>query len=377
MLEIIKKTCQSQGAITLDEYINLCLYHSEFGYYRTKNPFGMGGDFITSPQLTSLFSEVIAMFFMAQYQRMTGAQEPKNPFVLLELGSGNGFFIRDFLRTASKFPEIFKNITVFSVEISETLREEQRNLTLAEFENAVDITWANNVSDAIAEIKESFHSHQPFIALFANEFFDAFAPKQFTLHNQNILETVVTLEQDNLTLAKQDANTYKSLLQSFLPTHTSETTKNDIVIELSPAAIATLNEVLSFLKNELSCGLIIDYGFTKNPFMPTVQAVQNHTSVNILHDPGNSDITFLIDFSILKAIAKQHDFTCYEPIEQGAFLKAIGINERLEQALTNEKFSQEKKDLIKIAVERLTATEKMGSLFKALIIEKTQPTNTE
>jgi SAM-dependent MidA family methyltransferase len=360
MKEIINQMIQAQGSVSLSEYMNLSLHHPKHGYYATKNPFGMGGDFVTAPQLTTLFGEIIGLFFAAQWQRLS----KNSPITFVELGSGNGFFIRDMLNATAKVDGFHENLRIILVEKSPKLAKEQKDL-LKPFMERVEITWAEDFALAVDDI----NPNNP-LFVFANEFFDAFPIRQFAKEDSRWHEIQVALDGDSYRLAKSKTD-YTMQLSPFINILGYDT--NNIpeysVLEISFEAINIYSQLCDLIAKIGGLALIIDYGFIKNSFQPTLQALQNHTPVNIFHEPGKCDLTYLIDFGAYYNIANRFSsLQAYTPITQSNFLKSIGFQVKVEQALKNET-NEAKKELIKLATARLTDADKMGDLFKVLLIE--------
>ena len=151
---------KKDSLFTLDKFIEESLYNKKYGYYMKKNPFGENGDFITAPNISILFSEMIAVWIISFWEKLDC---PKK-FNLIELGAGNGEMMRVLVNTFNKFPRFKNSCKINILEKSELLKKTQKN-------NIKDtkIKWLNNLSEL---------NNCPCIFI-ANEFFDALPIKQF------------------------------------------------------------------------------------------------------------------------------------------------------------------------------------------------------
>ena len=161
--------------ISLDKFITKALYEKNTGYYMSKNPFGKKGDFITSPNISIFFSEIIAIWIISFWKNL---KEPKK-FNIIELGAGNGEMINIISRTFEKFPILNNVCKIYILEKSPYLIKIQKQKL--KYKN---IFWIKNLN----KIKDG-----PNIFL-ANEFFDALPIKQFLKKNKLWLERKVIFE---------------------------------------------------------------------------------------------------------------------------------------------------------------------------------------
>lgn len=365
MLEnFIKNLIKERGYISVSNFINLALYHPEQGYYQKKNPFGMGGDFVTSPQISSLFNEIISLFFIYQFKKN---YKPGMKVYFVELGAGNGFFIKDFLTIVKKVPTFFSNLEVTLVEISNNLQDEQRKM-VADFTDDVKITWQEDALTALSKIPNSEHS---LVFVFSNEFFDAFPINQYIKHEGKWHEVCVILSEDEkkfeFGFTKFD---YTKAIKQHLEIMgiDEETTKDGEILEVSNDVIEIFSEVARKIKRNKGCMLTIDYGFLKTEFISTLQSLKAHKKNEVLENAGEADITYLVNFELLFHIAQNEGLTAFPPITQKEFLISIGILEKMKLSLEREK-DEAKKLLIEQSTERLISESQMGSLFKVFICE--------
>ena len=331
--------------LPLDKFIEFALYDKEFGYYMKKNPFGKEGDFITAPNITKLFSEIIAIWVITFWKSLGS---PKR-FNLLELGAGNGEMMKVIISTLKNFPEFFDNCIFLIHEKSDLLtKQQQQNL------QSENVTWIRDIKNI-----NSF----PTIFL-ANEFFDALPIKQFFKKKGGWVERFVDLKEINKAKFEEQLVDINQIEQSLK----FAISKNQEIIEYSPIAFNYLDNICEIIKRNDGGILIIDYGYLNPKMHETLQAVNNHKYSNVLKDIGNSDITYNINFNLFeKFIERFHDLSAMV-INQKKFLTSMGILQRAEIICKNIPFSK-KTDLF-YRVRRLIDEKQMGELFKVMLIKK-------
>ena len=269
-------------SLPLDKFIEFALYDKDTGYYMKKNPFGTEGDFITAPNITRLFSEIIAIWVVTFWKSIGS---PKK-FNLLELGAGNGEMMKVIWATLKNFPECFNSSSFLIHEKSDFLINNQKeNLKLEK------ISW-------IKDIKQ-VNSH-PTIFL-ANEFFDALPIKQFFKKKEDWIERFVNLKEENKAEFKEQLTDIKKIEQQL----NFEISKNQNIIEYSPDTFKYLKNICSIVNKNDGGILIIDYGYLSSKMHETLQAVNNHKHSNVLEDIGDSDITYNINFNLFDKFIEQ------------------------------------------------------------------------
>jgi cyclopropane-fatty-acyl-phospholipid synthase len=349
-MNLISKYFSESKKIPIDKFISNALYNKDCGYYSKKNPFGKNGDFITSPGISSLFSELVAIWVISLWEQMG---KPKN-FNIVELGPGNGEMCKTLIRVFKKFPIFFDSISIFLYEKSKTLENLQKNNL-----NNQKIKWVKNFN----KIEKG-----PVIFL-GNEFFDAIPIKQFKKINNILYEQYVGLENNSkikVFLKKADLKTINELKKYDL-------LKHHTFIEYPKQGLAELDQIVSKI-NKLNGGLLlIDYGFLEQESKNTLQSVKNHKSNMIFDNIGNADITSHVNFSLIKNYLKKKKLKVHNIVTQGFFLKKMGIMNRAEAAAKNMNF-KEKSDLY-FRVQRLVNPKQMGDLFKCLFAFKLKKKN--
>jgi SAM-dependent MidA family methyltransferase len=322
--------------MTLADYMAACLLDPEEGYYTTRLPFGAAGDFVTAPEISQMFGELLGLA-LAQAWFDQGAPAP---FVLAELGPGRGTLMADALRALRRAPGFAEAAQVHLVEASPALREVQRK-TLAGHE----VQWCDSLDDL---------PEGP-LFLIANEFFDALPIRQFQRTRTAWSERVVTVEGGRLGLALAPEAPVAALAPRL-----ADTSPGDIVETCAPAR-AIAEEIGVRIASDGGAAILVDYGGWHS-LGDTFQAVHAHQITDPFEAPGAADLTAHVDFEALA--------TALAPAQvsgltgQGALLTRLGIRQRsaaLAAGLTGEALENHL-----AATERLTSEAEMGTLFKAL-----------
>lgn len=323
------------GPMSLADYMAECLLHPEHGYYTTRPPFGSQGDFITAPEVSQMFGELLGLC-LAQSWLDQGAP---TPFTLADLGPGRGTLMADMLRATRSVPGFHAGARIMLVEASEALQERQSAL-LADY----DVTHAATV-DALPE--QSLY-------VTANEFFDALPIRQFTRATDHWRETQVGASDAALILGHGPA-----LPQPALNDRLADTKPGDVV-EYAPAAAPIMDAIGGRIARHGGAGLIIDYGDWRS-LGDTFQALQDHAPVDPLADPGRADLTAHVDFEAL-ATAAPCQISRLTP--QGVFLERLGITQRAHALAAGLRGSELEGHVA--AHRRLTHPDEMGNLFKVM-----------
>jgi len=333
--------------LPLDQFIEFALYDKVNGYYMKKNPFGKEGDFITAPNITRLFSEIIAIWVLTFWKSIGS---PKK-FNLLELGAGNGEMMKVIIETLKNFPECFNNCNFQIHEKSEFLKKKQQLNLKSE-----KIAWIDDI-----KINNSY----PAVFL-ANEFFDALPIKQFFKREGEWVERFVNLKTEKKAEFKEQPINIKNIEQDL----SFEISKDQEIIEYSPSSFEYLKDISSLIKKNDGGILIIDYGYLNLKMEETLQAIKNHKYSNILENIGDTDITYNINFNLFKRFIDQFDDLNSIISNQKKFLTSMGIIQRAEIISENIPFSK-KSDLF-YRIRRLIDEKQMGELFKVMLIKKSK-----
>ena len=323
------------GPITIADYMSDCLLHPKFGYYATRNPLGASGDFITAPEISQMFGELIGLS-LAQSWLDQGAP---SPFVLAEAGPGRGTLMADVLRATQAVPGFHEALQLHLIEVSEPLIERQRQ-ALANWE----VTWHEHV-DTLPDLP---------LFLMANEFFDALPIRQFQRDGEKWRERQVGVRDAELTFG------FSAPVSPAQLEHRLADTKTGDIVEICPLGAPTARSIGHRINQHGGVALIIDYGDWRSQG-DTFQALEGHAPVDPLKRPGHADLTAHVDFEAL-ANATPSRYSRLTP--QGVFLERLGITARA-QALA-KKLSGDALQSHIAAHRRLTHAEEMGTLFKVL-----------
>jgi SAM-dependent MidA family methyltransferase len=331
LMNILRDEIVRQGSISIADYMTLCLSHPQHGYYMTRAPFGQHGDFITAPEISQMFGEITGAYMAQQWQ----ALGKPSPCHIIECGPGRGTLMKDALRVLQRVPGLKEGLQIGLVEISPALRKIQE-ITLQNF----FVTWHDN-----------FNSVPPGIfALVANEFLDALPLRQCQYFKRQWRERCIGYRNGALTFVLGEA------------VKLNIAAEEGDVFECSPARENFVKQVCARLKCDKGFALLIDYGAEKSGFGDTLQAVRNHKFTNVLENPGACDLTSHVDFGALMKTARAEG--C-KPVlmTQGEFLTLHGITERAQNLKRKNPDANIDADL-----QRLTAPEQMGKLFKVMTI---------
>lgn len=339
----LKELIAAEGPMPISRFMGLALGHPAHGYYMGRDPFGARGDFITAPEVSQIFGELIGVWAAAGYQ-MLGAPQS---FHLVELGPGRGTLMSDILRAARVMPGFLEAAQVHMVETSPALRQNQK-VKLAK--SGAHMHWHERFEDVPGG---------PLIVV-ANEFFDALPIHQFQLTPKGWCERVVGLDDTgNLTIGVQHAPV------TDIPVWAEKCDEGGIC-EVAPARAQMADEIGQRIARNEGFGLFIDYGHSKSNVGDTLQALSKHKHVDVLHQPGMCDITSHVDFEALGNAFEGAGCVTHGPVPQGPFLEAMGLHTRAERLSVNANRRQVR--AIEAAVKRLASREEMGELFKVLAV---------
>lgn len=341
----IKSLIEVSGPISVAQYMTLCLAHPEAGYYKTREPFGRKGDFITAPEVSQMFGELIGVWCIGAWIALGRPAK----FVLCEIGPGRGTLMADLLRTAATVAPAFAEAAgVVMVETSPRLVETQR-VTLAGAPVAVE--WVNS----FGEVPDG-----PLV-LVANELFDALPVHQYVKAAGRFRERAVGLGPHGEFVFAAGAG---SIDESLLPPNHAATPEGTI-FEASPARTALMDEITTRIASAHGAALLVDYGHLEPGFGDTLQALRRHRPVDVFADPGEADLTSHVDFAALAHCARAAGCRTVATT-QGRFLLGIGLLERAGRLGAGK--GETVQEQIRSDVERLAAPGQMGDLFKVLCV---------
>lgn len=326
----------AQGPITVADYMAEALLHPVYGYYTTRDPLGAAGDFITAPEISQMFGELVGLS-LAQSWLDQGAPAP---FTLAELGPGRGTLMADILRATLRVPGFHDAAQITLIEASPALQDVQRAILEGFYITYVDS--ADHLPDAP-------------LWLVANEFFDALPVRQFQRDGGGWRERCVGLSDNTMTFGLSPAAP-QAMLE-----HRLDDTEDGQLVEICPSAAPIMSAISTRIETHGGAALIIDYGDWRS-LGDTLQAVQGHEPVDPLANPGRADLTCHVDFEALARAAAPASYSRITP--QGVFLERLGIASRAQVLST--KLSGSALDTHVTAHRRLTHPDEMGNLFKVL-----------
>ena len=325
-----RRLIRETGPISLAQYMGECNAH----YYTRGNPLGQEGDFITAPEISQMFGELIGLWLADMWVR---AGRPANVHYV-ELGPGRGTLAQDALRTAVRY-----DLTpqVHFVEGSEKLRQVQRGAIR-------DVTHHDDIT--------TLPEDGPLLVV-ANEFFDALPVHQLIRSASGWHERMVGLEGDKFVFVAGDRPMDAIVPESW------RTARQGTMIETSPASAAIMSELADRLVAQGGAALIIDYGARELRSGSTFQAIRAHRKVDVFDAPGTADLTAHVDFEMLGKVAKRQGAQVLGCEMQGEWLTALGIDTRTEAL---QRKSPQTKEVIARQRARLVEESGMGLLFKVL-----------
>ena len=337
---------KEKKSIPLDQFINIALYNKKFGYYMKNNPFGKEGDFITSPMISNLYGEMLAIWCVAFWENIGKPSK----ILLVELGPGEGSLCKSLLKTFKQFKQFYNSLEINLLEISDKLKIIQK----AKINNK-KVKWIKKINEI---------NHGPIIFL-GNEFFDSLPFKQIYRKKEKFFEKHVTLSDDNKKIRFLHKKANDNLVKDIQDLNLISVGNT---IEYPIEAIKIL-ETLAKKINKFGGGLLtFDYGYTIEKNQNTLQAVKKHKYVNLFSKPGHSDITSHINFKLFHEILKKNNLNVKKITTQNEFLKKIGILERAN--ILSEKMTFKAKANMFYRLKKLLDYREMGSLFKVLFAQK-------
>jgi NADH dehydrogenase [ubiquinone] 1 alpha subcomplex assembly factor 7 len=329
----LAKQIETSGPISVAEYMRA----ANMEYYGRADPLGVDGDFITSPEISQMFGELIGLWITDIWMR----QDRPASCHYVELGPGRGTLAADALRSMAQFD---LRPPVHFVETSELLKAKQlKAVPQAQF------------SDTLDDLPEDGP-----LLIVANEFFDALPIRQLVSTHAGWRERVVARDKGVKFMAMPGTQALDHLVPPDFRNAATHT-----IYETSPEATGAMYDIVARLAKQGGLLLIVDYGYELPGLGSTLQAMKDHKFVDPFNDPGTHDLTAHVNFLELSNLARMRDLRISGPIEQGRWLSAIGINQR---ANTLAEASPSRLDEITVARNRLVNSDEMGSLFKVMAV---------
>tara|TARA_B100000989_G_scaffold236443_1_gene183323 strand:+ start:635 stop:1711 length:1077 start_codon:yes stop_codon:yes gene_type:complete len=333
--------------IKIDDLMNTALYKPKVGYYSHKMPFGKKGDFVTSPTISNLFSEIIAIWIISSWEILG---KPKI-FNFVELGPGDGSLLEVLIRTFKKFSTFNNSVKIFLYEKSEFLKKIQKKKI-----KGVNVKWIKNFH----EIKGG-----PVI-FFGNEFFDAIPIKQFYYTNKVLLEKCYIFNGKKLEISQCKPN-----LNDLVKLKSFKVLKQLKFIEYPKLGLKELNKIAKKIKSLSGGVLLIDYGYVEKLNTSTIQIIMKNKKIHknsLLKYIGEADITSLVNFGLLNEFFLKEKLEVKKIVSQKFFLERMGIIERAK--ILEKRMNKTQKEYMFTTLSRLLDKGSMGELFKVIFAYK-------
>lgn len=339
----LRQRIEQHGPVSVATFFHLAVSGLPTSYYAAREPFGAGGDFITSPEISQVFGECIGAWCVDVWQQLGSPSS----FQLVELGPGRGTLMGDVLRASRVRPGFARAARVTLVETSSRLRQVQEK-ALSRFESA-SLGWASSAVDVPSGLPTIFIS---------NEFLDALPARQFVRVRGRWLERVVAIDTgDKLVFGVNAETDYASLVPELV-----RDAAEGSVHEFSEPVVEIGRLAGARLKNDTGAFLAIDYGYKGPSTGDTLQAVRAHARADVLTAPGGCDLTFHVDFDVLGRAFGSAGCAVMPLIDQRDFLFRTGAAERTD--MLKRRASEAQAVQLDRALSRLTSPDAMGTLFK-------------
>ncbi len=348
LADILRRIIDSHGPLDVGQFMALCAAHRGAGYYHRRETIGLAGDFVTAPEISQTFGELLGLALAAFWQQT----RPGGPIALVELGPGRGTLMTDLWRATSRVPGFHAAVrAVHLVEISSSLRQLQertlRGLPLVFHED-------------LAELPRDLPLY-----LIANEFFDSLPMRQFVRTGRGLQERRVATDERGRFAFVLDPRPLP--LASLETAGLAEVPAGPgAVVEIAPAREALVADLAARIAAQGGLAYILDYGFDTPRWADTLQAVARHRRVDPLAMPGEADLSSHVDFAALLRATRDSGTRRFGPIGQGRFLRRLGIETRL--ATLAARAGAAERTGLEAGVRRLIDPAAMGTLFKVLAI---------
>jgi NADH dehydrogenase [ubiquinone] 1 alpha subcomplex assembly factor 7 len=339
----IARMIRMSGPLPVSAFMTLALHDPQSGFYASREAIGAQGAFITAPEISQIFGELLGLWCAQLWNDQGCAENPS----LVELGPGRGTLISDALHALRSVPALLDTLDVVLVEASPKMEDIQR----AQLRDApASVSWVRQWSE-IAQDRPLF--------LLANEFLDALPVRQFVTTERGWCERVVVVSEDSLGFALSPIP-----VPLAIPAWRG-TAEPGAVYEISPAAGALVEDISSAVSAQGGGALFIDYGHVGEGFGDTLQAVAEHRPVDVLASPGEVDISVHVDFTAMAESARRGGGRVWGPVAQSKFLRTLGIDLRADKLSATDSIHASG---IRSAVTRLTDPNAMGALFKVMAV---------
>lgn len=332
--EKIHKIIVENGPISIASFMEISLSDKKYGYYRKKMPLGSKGDFVTSPDISQIFGEIIGIWILDIWIKL---KEPNN-FQIVDLGGGRGTLLKDINRVLKNKIKNF----IF-IDINEELIKLQKK--------------ALNGATHFEKINDIPKKPTIFIG---NEFLDTFPVHQFIKKNNYWKEVCVNSDNKELFFSYETTKLSKKLISSNFVN-----LKEDSIIEINFKVREIISNISNFIKKNSGAAIFFDYGYLDG-HGDSFQGIKDNKPINPLSDPGFVDLTSHVNFKDIKLQAKKNNINFYGPNTQSLFLEEMGAIQRLRILEKNAKDHQQKD--LRVGLNRLMSDKEMGNLFKVIAL---------
>jgi SAM-dependent MidA family methyltransferase len=339
LAERIAQLISADGPLSVAQYMTICLHDPQAGAYAARQ--AIGRDFTTSPEISQTFGELVGLWVVQSWHDQGRPQRPR----LVELGPGRGTLMSDALRAINAAaPEFLDDADVVLVEASPVLQAVQREKLKM---SAVEIEWVEHFDPSLVD--------RP-LFLIANEFFDCLPVRQFVKTERGWCERLVIVKDGELAFA------LAPIPSSGIPVDRADV-PDGAVYEVVPAALALAELIGQAVASKGGAALIVDYGYTEPGMSETLQALSSGQYVDVLAEPGDSDLSAHVDFTALAGAGREGGAQVFGPVTQCNFLADLGIGPRAERLMIANPLQGR---AIAEAVDRLVNPAMMGLLFKVI-----------
>ena len=348
LLPEIRKLIKSSGPLPVWRYMELCLMHPEHGYYLSRDPLGREGDFITAPEVSQMFGELLGLWAASVWKAIDSPPLLR----LIEIGPGRGTLMADALRALRVLPPLYQALSIHLVEVNPLLRDKQKTA----LSGSRTITWHDTIDDV---------PDGPSV-IFANEYFDVLPIHQAVRCENGWHERTVEFDSNGrlaFGIASDPIPRFEVLLPAWV-----RAAPIGAVFEWRPDA--EIMKIASRVRDQEGAALIIDYGHLRSDAGDTLQAIARHSFADPLKNPGQADVTAHVDFQALVRAAEDLGAGVHGPVPQGDFLKRLGIETRAVNLMA--KATSEASEDVASALKRLVGGGRggMGQMFKVLGISE-------
>ena len=346
---------RADGPISVAQYVDACLSDPDHGYYIHNNPIGASADFVTAPEISQIFGELIGIWCALAWQQF-GQPSQIN---LIELGPGRATLISDALRAMAKVPGLSDALHVHMVESNSSLRKLQSEKLAT---HGVPFSQSATMAD-LQTIASQMHG--PAIII-ANEFLDALGVQQLIARSGRWHDRCVGIARGTKSAQNGSLEFAVGAGVDGLPPHypSAADQPEGAIFERNPALVDALAPLLAELcRSQPTVALFIDYGHEVSSVGETLQAVRQHAYEHPLTSPGEADLTAQVDFADVAQSLSQAGLQVTRPLTQAEFLGRLGLVERTSHLMSA---NPERAALIESGSLRLMAPNGMGTRFKAI-----------